>query len=320
MNNKEKYRMLCVANPDIPIFSKDWWLDITAGVDRWDVSIVERNNEIIASLPYYRTKKYIFDAITMPIMTPTMGIWISYPSDQKYTSKLSYEKEVFTTLIEDLPHFDLFNQHFHWTVTNAMPFYWKGFNQSIEYTYVLENITNLADIFANFRENIRREIRKAEKLLTVVEEEDSEKFFHIHKKTFDRQNKDKYYPLDLIKQVDAACSARNCRKMWFAVDELGQVHSAIYVIWDSHNAYYLMGGGDPLLRTSGATSLLLWKAIQDAVNNSKNFDFVGSMIEPIDRFFRGFGAVQKPYLLLSKANGRLINWAYLVKRGLKLLR
>lgn len=56
MDNKSKYRELCKTNFDIPIFSMDWWLDITAGERNWDVSIVERNDEIIASLPYYITK------------------------------------------------------------------------------------------------------------------------------------------------------------------------------------------------------------------------------------------------------------------------
>lgn len=320
MNNKSKYRELCKKNNDIPIFSTDWWLDITAGEDKWDVSIVERNDEIVASLPYYLTKKYVFDIINMPKLTPSMGVWIKYPSNQKYTTKLSYEKEIFQELIENLPNFNFFYQHFHWSITNWMPFHWQGFKQSTDYTYVLENTQDLEQLFMNFRENIRREIRKAEKLLVVTEEEDIDKFYLIHKKTFDRQQMSNPYNLDLIKQVDAACQIRNCRKMWFATDELGQVHSAIYVVWDSKSVYYLMGGADPLLRTSGAASLLLWKAIEDASRQSRQFDFVGSMFEPIDRFFRGFGAVQKPYLQISKTNGKLIKWSFLLKDGLKLLR
>jgi lipid II:glycine glycyltransferase (peptidoglycan interpeptide bridge formation enzyme) len=295
-------------------------LDITAGERNWDVSIVERNDEIIASLPYYITKKYIFDIINMPKLTPSMGIWIKYPGQQKYTTKLSYEKEIFKELIDNLPNFNFFYQHFHWSITNWMPFHWQGFKQSTDYTYVLENTNDLNQLFSNFRENIRREIRKAEKTLTVVEEEDIDKFYQVHKKTFDRQQMNNPYSPELIKKVDAACSSRNCRKIWFAIDEQGQVHSSIYVVWDSKTAYYLMGGGDPVLRTSGATSLLLWEAIKDASLQGKTFDFVGSMFEPIDRFFRGFGAVQKPYMQISKANGKLIKFSFLVKDGLKLLR
>lgn len=320
MDNKSRYRALCAKNPDIPIFSRDWWLDITAGEDNWDVSVVLKNNEIIASLPYLKRKKYIFNSLEMPKLTPCLGVWIEYPSNQKYTTKLSYEKETFQALIDNLPDFHFFYQHFHWSVTNWMPFHWQGFIQSTDYTYLIENTQDLEQVFQNFRENIRREIRKAEKSLTVIEEENIDAFCSTQKKTFDRQQMDNPYSPELIRKLDAACKEIGCRKIWVAIDGSGQIHSAIYVVWDSKAVYYLMGGGDPLLRTSGAASLLMWNAIKEASKQRKHFDFVGSMFEPIDRFFRGFGAVQMPYLKISKTNGRLAKFSVLLKEGMKLLR
>jgi len=320
MDAKSKYRSLCKTEREIPLFSKDWWLDITAGEENWNVSIVERNEEIIASLPYYLSRKYFFNVIRMPKLTPSMGVWIKYPDHQKYTSKLSYEKEAFKELIEKLPKFNFFYQHFHWKFTNWMPFHWKGFQQSTDYTYVIEDTRDLDFVFSEFRENIRREIRKAEKCVTVAEEDDIRKFYAVHCKTFDRQQMSSPYPLKLIEELDAACRSRNCRKILVATDHQGRIHSTIYIVWDDKAVYYLMGGADAQLRTSGASSLLLWRAIQEASRQGKQFDFVGSMFEPIDRFFRAFGAVQKPYMQISKTNGKLIQWSFLVRNGLKLLR
>ncbi|WP_372630166.1 GNAT family N-acetyltransferase [Cohnella sp.] len=320
MNDKSKYRDLCKKEREIPLFSMDWWLDVTAGSDNWDVSIVERNHEIVASLPYYFYKKIRFDVIHMPKLTPSMGVWIKYPENQKYTTKLSYEKEIFKELIDNLPDFHLFYQHFHWTTTNWMPFHWEGFKQSTDYTYVIENTRDPGEIFAGFRENIRREIRKAEKRLIVTEEDDIHRFYGIHCKTFDRQLMSTPYPVELVERLDEACRSRQCRKIWIARDQTGQAHSAVYVVWDAKTVYYLMGGADAQLRTSGASSLLLWEAIREASRQGKQFDFVGSMFEPIDRFFRGFGAVQKPYMQISKTNGKLMKWSLLVKEGIRLLR
>ena len=78
------------------------------------------------------------------------------------------------------------------------------------------------------------------------------------------------------------------------------------LVWNEHCAYYLMGGGDPELRSSGATSLAMWQAIQFAATVSRIFDFEGSMIEPIERFFRGFGAVQTPYLSLTHVRSKRV--------------
>ena len=74
------------------------------------------------------------------------------------------------------------------------------------------------------------------------------------------------------------------------------------MVWDDYTAYYLIGGADPELRNSGASSLLLWEAIQFAAQVSRTFDFEGSMLKPVERFFRAFGAIQQPYMQVKKYN------------------
>lgn len=85
----------------------------------------------------------------------------------------------------------------------------------------------------------------------------------------------------------------------------GKLHAGAYIVRSGNTAYYLMGGGDPELRNSGATSLVLWEAIRRQPETIKVFDFEGSMIEPIERFFRAFGAVQTPYFHVSRSNSKL---------------
>lgn len=105
-----------------------------------------------------------------------------------------------------------------------------------------------------------------------------------------------------------------------ARDEHNNIHAAVYIVWDNDSAYYLMGGGDPALRNSGATSLCLWEAIQFASTVSKKFDLEGSMLEPVERFFRGFGTVQKPYFKISKTFDKRMRAAYIFRDMVNLLR
>ena len=66
----------------------------------------------------------------------------------------------------------------------------------------------------------------------------------------------------------------------------------------------MLGGTDIRFRSSGAQSLVLWKAIQHASTVSSVFDFEGSMVEGIENFFRQFGGnrvinyniVKQPFL------------------------
>ena len=48
------------------------------------------------------------------------------------------------------------------------------------------------------------------------------------------------------------------------------------------------------------------EAIEDAAKNGRGFDFEGSMVEPIERFCRAFGARQTPYFTISKGRSPVI--------------
>ena len=300
----ERYRERCAHEPTIPLFCRPFWLDAVCGSGNWDVALVDRGGAIVGALPYRLRTRFGFTLIEMPNLTQFMGPWLSYPAEQKTHSRLSFEKDVLTELIEQLPPFDFFKQNFHYSIGNWLPFHWKQFEQTTRYTYVLENLSDLPAVFADLRSNIKTDIRKASKIVKVVEGDDLRKFYAVNQLTFDRQSRSTPYDFAFLERLDAACKEQRCRRLIFAEDGAGAVHAAIYVVWDEQSAYYLLGGGDPKLRGSGANSLLLWDAIQHAATVTRRFDFEGSMVEPIERFFRAFGAVQKPYSQITKVASR----------------
>lgn len=145
-------------------------------------------------------------------------------------------------------------------------------------------------------------MRKARKQLVVRSDLGLDRFLDLNAQTFERQGLPLPYSRELVVRLDSACREHHCSKIFFAEDAQGRVHAAAYIVWDEQAAYYLMGGADPELRSSGATSLVLWEAIQFAAGVTRTFDFEGSMIESIERYFRAFGARQKPYCRVTKAN------------------
>ena len=107
MINKQKYIEFCIKE-SVPIFSTNYWLDAVCGKDNWDVVFVEKDHKIVATMPYFKKKKMNLSMIFMPTLTQTMGPYIKYPKNQKYERKLSYEKEIMTLLINQLPTVDFF--------------------------------------------------------------------------------------------------------------------------------------------------------------------------------------------------------------------
>jgi hypothetical protein len=321
MTNKEKYRELCKIQKSIPIFSKSWWMDAVCGENNWDVILVEKGGKCIASLPYTITKDRMFKGVSMPLLTQTNGIWLSYPAKQKYTSKLNYEKDIINQIISklELLNLDFYIQNYNYDFTNWIPFYWKGYSQTTRYTYVIDDLSNMDKVYEEIDGKIRTQIKKAEKVVSVKEDCSIEIFYSLLSMTFARQKIKMPYPLDLVKKIDNACKENNCRKIFYAEDKDGKIHAAIYLIWDDNSVYYLMGGANPELRNSEATTLLLWHALNFASTFRNKFDFEGSMIEPIEKFFKAFGSVQKPYFKIWKDYSKSYKISNCIKNMIKIL-
>lgn len=303
MSPKERYRKLCAHEESIPLFSRDWWLDTVAGNDNWDVTIVTNGERIDAALPFVELRRRFCTTLSQPPLSQTLGPWIR-PASSKYAKKLSREKTLLLKLFDTLPPHQRYSQNWHHSQQNWLPLHWRKFKQTTLYTYRLANIDDAEELWAGLQENIRTDIRKAKDRfkLTVKSNASIHDFLPLHNMTFERQGMQSPYSDAFLHNVDAACCLKNARKIFIAEDPDGKHHAGIYIVWDGNSAYYLLSGGDPKLRNSGATSLCLWEAIQHSSHLTTSFDFEGSMIEPIEKFFRGFGAIQTPYNSISRIN------------------
>jgi hypothetical protein len=63
--------------------------------------------------------------------------------------------------------------------------------------------------------------------------------------------------------------------------------------------------------------VIQYESIKFALEHNKAFDFEGSMIESIEKYFRSFGSFQKPYFNISKVNSKLLKIRSLVKEIIK---
>jgi len=317
MINKEKYREFCKSEENMPIFSKDWWLDSVCGEDNWDVILYERGGKIVASMPFYIKTKAIFTIITMPKLTQNMGIYIKYPKGQKYYKRLSWEKELIKYCLNKLPSVDSFSQNFYYSILNWLPFYWQGYSQTTRYTYVIGNIS-IDELEKKFETDIRRRRRKASSIgIMVYESDDIKKFYEINKKTFLRKNKDIPYSFEFIDNLYKNLKQRNICKMYFAKDKDNSVIAVNFLVYDNSTVYYLMGGIEPSKRDLGGMDMILYESIKFALENGKFFDFEGSMIESIEKYFRSFGAEQRPYFNISKTNSKLLKTRSFIKELIK---
>ncbi len=218
-------------------------------------------------------------------------------------------------LIDQLPPFGSFSQNWSPEMQNWLPFYWRGFRQTTRYTYQLRCLNDEKLLWDGLDQSIRTDIRKASSRFSVsIQETDEvEEFLELNRKVFVRQGKRLPYSVDLVGRLDAACSSRSARRILIARDSDGRAHAGAYLVWGGGRVYYLMGGSDPELRRSGAVSLCVWEAVLRSREVASIFDFEGSMLEPVERFFRGFGAIQTQYFNVSRVTSPLLQMRQLAK-------
>ncbi|MBL4592271.1 MAG: GNAT family N-acetyltransferase [Flavobacteriales bacterium] len=303
--NKELYKQFC-EQESIPLFLQYKWFNAIYEDKEWDIAIDQKAGNILGVLPYVIAKKKSFKVITPQFLSPYQGVWIKYPEGQKYASKVGFEKEVINGLIEQLPKVDAFKQNFLPGFTNWMPFNWKGYEQSTRYTYIINDISDTDKVFTDFKENIRREVRKAGKSMTVEVVEDIDLMFQMKLKVYEANNDTYPIPLNKLKTIYNYCKENNCGELLIAKDSDDNIHSILLYVWDNESAYYLHGVTDFTFKTSGSMSLLLWEAIKRSATKTKAFNFEGSMVESIERYFRGFGGEQTPYFQISKTDSKVL--------------
>ncbi len=152
--------------------------------------ITRRKSTDQRALPYYLKQDDGMKEIRKAPLTQNQRIWIRFSEDQKYEKKLSYEMKMMDSIIDQIEQMNLtkYQQYFHYSMTNWLPFYWKGYSQTTRYTYVIHDTSNLDELYKNLNSNVRKLIRKAEKIVQVKEDLSISEFFTLNKMTFERQN------------------------------------------------------------------------------------------------------------------------------------
>jgi lipid II:glycine glycyltransferase (peptidoglycan interpeptide bridge formation enzyme) len=88
----------------------------------------------------------------------------------------------------------------------------------------------------------------------------------------------------------------------FEATKNNQLLGVVFCIFDNGTCYYLLGGVDKSAGISGINNLLVQKSIEKAQQlGCKIFDFEGSMLKGVEKFFRGFGPTLVPYYTVNKA-------------------
>lgn len=305
MNNKEKYRLACERHPEVPLFAQYWWMDAICVGKTWDVLLVEEKGEMLGALPYLWVRKGFLKMILQPVFSQNNGVHFFYPEGLDEAGKEAFERKVCEDILAQLKALkvDWFLQHFDPTFRQCALFEEAGYQVSERVTYIIPDISDPEELFKRFTASKQRHIRKAERNgLQVGWDMDVSSFYDFHSETLRLRGRTNFNSRLLEETVCRRAIERGQGRIISVHDVEGNLHSALFFVWDAHAAYYLIPAIHSTFKSSGASTLMVWRALQFLQGKTKAFDFEGSMDPQIANSYKQFATEKRIYRQVEKTD------------------
>lgn len=297
----DAYRDFCATRDDIPVFMKPHWLDAVCGSDAWQGLLASDDSGVVRGAWAIHVKRKMgMHAIILPPLTFFTGIWLDVDMSLPVDKQIDMRHVLLADLESQLPAYTVFEQKFHHPLQDWLPFYWRGYRQETRYTYRFAKV-DMEVIGKNVSKSFRRNLRRADRIFSVEVSKDVPAFYSLVREVFDIRKESIPFTQHTVEKIFGALHGRDECRIYKATEPEG-ASASIMVVWDATTTYYILGGRKGS-NTRGATNLLIWAALEDAAQRGHAFDFEGSMIGGVNRFFRSFGAEMVPYLYVYKYNG-----------------
>jgi len=308
------YDEFVAHSPQGSIFASSAWLDAVAP-GRWRMHVVEEGGAVVGAWPTVVRPTPLGEVHTGAPLTPYLGPLLR--SDANPVRGRANDIRYLELLLVQLGRFAHIEAHCHPAFDYWTPLAWEGFTQTTRYSWRLTDLRDLEAVFRGTRENIRREIRKAEKRGLVVAPASLANFLELHRATVLQAGRNDSLGANhrALEAIDETLAPQDARSILVARDAEGRAHAGAYLVHDDRFMYYLVGASDPALRNSGAPSLVLWRGIEEAAERGLSFDFEGSMVKGVERFFRAFAGTPTPYSVVRKTPSAGFRVARALKRA-----
>lgn len=282
------------------VFQTRTWID-SLNIDTDYLGCFDGGNRLVAAVPLFKRKVLGQKIIARPPFTPNSGPVLM--SEARSTSKsIEFIRAVLNEVVEYIRsnRFRFIMLNFSPEITDCLPFRWAGYKVIPNYTYQIALSQSEEEIWKSFASVRRRNVRAAlNDGVSIRKELNTAVVLQLVKKTFNRQSKEINYE----QLEDFLRAFPNNDNSYSIVAYKNEVAVSVsFIVHDQRSAYYVLGGYDEDLGHYGAGALCLHEAIKEAKSRNLDlFDFEGSSIPHIEKFFRGFGGELVPYFSMNKA-------------------
>ncbi len=180
-------------------------------------------------------------------------------------------------------------------IKDIQPFTSAGFKTDLGYTYLLDIELPEKELLANFSSERRKNVKDAWKKDPKIQKNHKEdEVITVVKSTLESSGLN--YDYEYLKRI-----IKSDFSYTISAISGSEVDAAAVIVYDSYRAYYIAGGSSKNPEKAGLSALILWEAILEAKRlGIPTFDFCGSTVPSIEKFFRGFGGELTPFFRIKK--------------------
>lgn len=311
--DKEDFRKFCKEHGEkMPVFMQDWYLDATiADGAEWRVICIKENNQIVAVFPFQYSKVKKKFGLTLYKIENTFqqaraGIWIDYANREAPCKRENFLIDVVNQVIDRLPYYDSFDILFSPDFTDWSPFYWRGFQQTTRYSYIIKPERYNGDkekLIGTFRYDRRKTIKKAELSYTIDKDMTGDEFYNFLQSTYKEKGKKLLYTYEQFHKIDQGVEKHNAKIIYRARDLEENTLAAVYMLCDNKRSYWMFTAFRQQIK--GGQELLTWAGMKDCLEQNIIYDFEGSMIPGVSHYIREYNAEKEAYFRIFNISGRI---------------
>ncbi|KGN89634.1 hypothetical protein HQ45_06420 [Porphyromonas crevioricanis] len=281
-----------------PYFSPIW-LDAVCGKEGWQSLTISFSSGHILLFPFYTP---VSGCLSQPPFTQYLGPLL-IPSPRA-TMSFADKRLAIEVLVEHFPQLDCCSFHTPPDFSDWLPFYWKGFEQTTRYTYILQldSPDPLSSLQMEANQLLRRKLRQSERAgLSFVEGGSFSDLIAMVRLSLDRSPETaKLRYTDRLESLTQAMRQQDMGEIYCCSKD-GRIVASVFMVRGGTRTYYIAGGQDTT-ECKDALAYCLYRAIctQVSRNGILSVDFEGSMLRGVEFFFRSFGAVQTPYFAIRR--------------------
>jgi lipid II:glycine glycyltransferase (peptidoglycan interpeptide bridge formation enzyme) len=288
------------------VFSSDSWTSAYDAKLRRFV-ILDDSEKVIGGFVAYEGGMRSIKTLVTPPFASHCGLFINaeYASVVK---KNSMHKKIMQAIADFLANsnYSYYKLDFPEGISDMQPFVWKKMNVNVKYSYVLDCTVSEEILRNNLDPKLRNVLNKFEKdNWKISHDRKADEAYQIITSTLGA-NDVKWKDEILKKLLQESCLN------YTSIESPNSVVAVAITANSGNKAYYVFGGVHRDEKNNSLGPAALYNAILFAKQNNKvHFDFEGSMIPEIERYFRQFGGELVAQYSINGGRGlwpRLIQW------------